>query len=107
MNRIRVVVVLLSVPLVVLGRGMWVARPSAEAYRPAPEQRATAIYDPTTIYDPSSDLLRDDDTATPKMDVLGNQIDDAVGDYRVDVRGDLYERHSPETEVSRLKPGIG
>jgi len=41
------------------------------------------------------------------IDVFGNEIDEAVGDYRVDMRGDLYERHSPDTEVPKLPPPIG
>jgi hypothetical protein len=41
------------------------------------------------------------------IDVFGNTVDEAVGDYRVDVRGDLYERHSPDTEVPKLRPPIG
>jgi hypothetical protein len=38
----------------------------------------------------------------PRFDLYGNEIEEAVGDYRIDVRGDIYERHSPETEVTRL-----
>lgn len=39
---------------------------------------------------------------TPRIDLYGNEVDDAVGDYRVDGTGDLYETHSPDTEVTRL-----
>jgi len=42
----------------------------------------------------------------PHLDVYGNEIDDAVTDYRIDPRGDVYERHSPETEVPRLAPPV-
>jgi hypothetical protein len=42
-----------------------------------------------------------------RIDVFGNEVDEAVGDYRVDGRGDVYERHSPETEVPKLRPPIG
>ena len=49
---------------------------------------------------------RDSDSLSG-IDVFGNEVDEAVGDYRVDVRGDLYERHSPETEVPKLRPPIG
>lgn len=38
----------------------------------------------------------------PRVDLLGNEIEDAVADYRVDLGGDVYERHSPETAVPRL-----
>jgi len=44
--------------------------------------------------------------AQPRLDVYGNEIDDAVTDYRIDPRGDVYERHSPETEVPRLAPPV-
>jgi hypothetical protein len=37
-----------------------------------------------------------------RIDVYGNQIDDAMGDYRVDWSGDIYERHAPETEILKL-----
>ena len=40
----------------------------------------------------------------PQFDVYGNQIDEAVGDYRVDPRGDLYEQHSPDTALLKLAP---
>jgi hypothetical protein len=38
----------------------------------------------------------------PRVDLLGNEIEDAVADYRVDLGGDVYERHSPETALLRL-----
>ena len=38
----------------------------------------------------------------PRVDLYGNEIQDAVGDYRVDPRGDTYESHAPDTEVTRL-----
>ena len=43
-------------------------------------------------------------TAVPvdRVDLFGNNIDAAVNDYRVDPRGELYERHAPDTEVLRL-----
>ncbi len=40
--------------------------------------------------------------AAPRIDLYGNEVETAIGDYRIDVRGDLYERHSPETEVTQL-----
>lgn len=36
------------------------------------------------------------------VDRYGNPIEEAVGDYRVDPRGDIFERHSPATEIARL-----
>ena len=42
------------------------------------------------------------DSITPHVDVLGNEVEAAIADYRVDRSGDVYERHSPETAVLRL-----
>jgi hypothetical protein len=49
-----------------------------------------------------SDVFRVEAAAEPRIDLYGNEIEDAVGDYRIDPRGDIYERHSPETEVTQL-----
>lgn len=45
-------------------------------------------------------------SAEPHLDVYGNEIEDAVTDYRIDSAGGVYERHSPETEVPRLGPPV-
>jgi hypothetical protein len=45
---------------------------------------------------------RDDDWADPRVDLNGNEVDDAVGDYRVDRRGEMYERHAPDTALLHL-----
>lgn len=42
--------------------------------------------------------------AAPRRDMYGNQVDEAVGDYRIDPRGDLFERHAPDTAVLELGP---
>lgn len=42
------------------------------------------------------------DSSDPRVDLLGNEIENAVADYRIDRGGDVYERHSPETAVPRL-----
>jgi hypothetical protein len=42
--------------------------------------------------------------AEPRIDLYGNEITNAVGDYRVDPHGDLYERHAPDTAVLELGP---
>ena len=47
-------------------------------------------------------------TPAPRMpdqlDLYGNPISHAVGDYRVDPAGVTYETHSPDTTVARLGP---
>jgi hypothetical protein len=36
------------------------------------------------------------------IDLYGNEVERAVSDYRIDTRGDIYERHSPQTALPRL-----
>ena len=40
----------------------------------------------------------------PNFDIYGNRVERAVGGYRVDLRGDLYEEHNPDTAVLELGP---
>jgi hypothetical protein len=40
--------------------------------------------------------------APSRIDLYGNEVEDAVGDYRIDFDGEVYERHSPDTDVARL-----
>jgi hypothetical protein len=51
--------------------------------------------------------LRGTDGRETHIDLYGNPVDDAVGDYRLGVDSQLYERHSPETavRVSLAPPG--
>ena len=46
---------------------------------------------------------REEAVPEPAMDLYGNEVTDAVAKYRLDSRGALYEEHSPQTEVPRLK----
>jgi hypothetical protein len=48
-----------------------------------------------------SDAEPDEETA---VDMMGNQVTDALAKYRFDAAGSLYELHSPQTELPRLKP---
>jgi len=43
-----------------------------------------------------------DGWAEPRVDLNGNEVDAAVGDYRVDKRGEMYERHAPDTALLHL-----
>jgi len=38
----------------------------------------------------------------PNVDVYGTPVEPAVGGYRVDFEGDLYEEHNPDTAVLEL-----
>ena len=42
-----------------------------------------------------------DDSDGP-VDLLGNEVTDAVAKYKFDATGSLYETHSPQTELPRL-----
>jgi hypothetical protein len=42
------------------------------------------------------------DAPDGRFDLFGNEIEEAVADYRIDLRGGIYERHSPDTAVPRL-----
>jgi hypothetical protein len=59
-------------------------------------------YEETTAI---SDRLRDELPSGDRDEIVdryGNRIEEAVGDYRIDPRGDIFERHSPATEIPRL-----
>ena len=45
-----------------------------------------------------------EDHGEPLVDLYGNEVENAVADYRIDRRGGVYERHSPDTAVSKLGP---
>jgi hypothetical protein len=63
-----------------------------------PTPHTTAVTDSAPRVLPT----RDDDWAEPRVDLNGNEIDDAVSDYRIDPRGELYERHAPDTALLHL-----
>ena len=63
-----------------------------------PAAQTTAVTDS----EPSVLPTRDDDWADPRVDLNGNEVDDAVSDYRVDRRGEMYERHAPDTALLHL-----
>ena len=74
---------------------------SAAGVEPLFAQPATQT---TTVIDDREERLpaRVDDWRDPRVDLNGNEIDDAVGDYRVDGRGEMYERHAPDTALLHL-----
>ena len=42
--------------------------------------------------------------AGQRLDIHGNPVEPAVGDYRTDPRGDIYEWHAPDTAILKLAP---
>jgi hypothetical protein len=63
-----------------------------------PSDTTTSVLDTGTPSLPQ----RDADWAEPRVDLNGNEVDVAVGDYRVDRRGEMYERHAPDTALLHL-----
>ena len=94
-NAVRLVVVTIWITIVLVTRGIWTAS-------------ALPISYPESLGDSSITVpdYRVNDPERPRMDRYGNEIENAVVDYRIDVRGDLYERHAPGTALpERRRPG--
>jgi hypothetical protein len=70
------------------------ANPSVSAFGRLPQ--AAGIH--VDLDEPSSH----DRNGSRRLDRYGNPIETANGDYRIDPRGEVYERHSPDTAVPRL-----
>jgi hypothetical protein len=91
MTPLRALVVFLWLAILFAG-SMWAKHASSESIIVVVHPRV----DTTSVLDEMAT------GATPRLDLNGNEIDDAVGDYRVDRRGELYERHAPDTALLRL-----
>ena len=102
MSSLRVTVGIIYIVIALIARGVWVetSRPTAARFLPdaSPTTAVSDFADPDA--DPDGPLL--DWSESRRMDRYGNPIETAIGDYRVDPRGEMYERHSPETAVTRL-----
>ena len=98
-HRISIVVIVLSVVAVVCQ--LWVQSSDSARHAIVLPTHAAAT---TSVLDTRHPLsvTRSDDWAEPLVDLNGNEIDEAVGDYRVDRAGELYERHAPDTAVLHL-----
>jgi hypothetical protein len=81
------------------------SRPQYETVASPPGSSSSAsLLDPGAGDASRSSAVTDD---TPqRIDVRGNEIARPVARYRLDERGSLYEVHSPETELPRLKPPV-
>ena len=97
----RVWIVVIGLLVVVAFSEGWVQRSTVHSQHAlAFPPRSTT----TSVLDVGASALpqRDDDWAEPRVDLNGNEIDAAVGDYRVDMRGEMYERHAPDTALIHL-----
>jgi hypothetical protein len=99
----RVWIVVIGLSIVFALSEVWLQRSTAYvqhaiAFPPPFPSATTSVLDVGTLPLPQ----RDDDWAEPRVDLNGNEIDAAVGDYRVDTRGEMYERHAPDTALIHL-----
>jgi hypothetical protein len=102
MTMVRVAIGVIWVVSFGAGRHMWhspvpspIAATSAEITAPSVAGAVTG----EPVVEPGDS---DDDGPDQRFDLFGNEIEEAVEDYRLDLRGGLYERHSPETAVAKL-----
>ena len=67
---------------------------------------APAAYAPAASRAVADGTDEPDPALQPILDVYGNEIQDAITDYRIDTGGVMYEEHSPDTEVPHLSPPL-
>jgi len=103
MTMLRVTIGLLWVLSFVAGRDSWVS-PAASA-NTATSAEITVQACPAASEVAEGSLVESGDSREPRdpeFDLFGNEVEPAVADYRIDLRGTIYERHSPETAVAKL-----
>ena len=103
MTAFRGFIVAIFLVIVFTGSNMWTKHVIAGQITPVMRSQV----DTTSVRDDVADAVKhgtahDDDWADPRVDLNGNEIDDAVGDYRVDRLGEMYERHAPDTALLHL-----
>ena len=105
MTPLRALVVFLWFAILSAGSYMWMMHTTPPPITGAPPRvDSSSVLDEVVNAAAKLERARDDDWAEPHLDLNGNEIDDAVGDYRVDQRGELYERHAPDTALLHLGP---
>jgi hypothetical protein len=96
----------LLVPGLLLQRAVTSASPYSGQSPPIPPvpSSSASFIDSSQAASPNAPAVLDD---TPqRLDLRGNEITRPVARYRVDDGGSLYEEHSPQTEVPRLKQPV-
>jgi hypothetical protein len=101
MSLLRVLIAVLAFATIFAVANMWTR---ASVHRNLAVMAPTSFADTTAVLDGQVRSLHgsQDDWAEPRVDLKGNEVDDAVGDYRVDRRGEMYERHAPDTALLHL-----
>jgi hypothetical protein len=103
MSSLRFVCGAIGIAILLVSRAIWVETAVAHTAGPGiHDVDTTAVSDP--MWPDEAPMYEQE--AARRVDVYGNEIETAVGDYRIDLRGDVYERHSPETALPDLSsPG--
>ena len=103
MTLLRAVLVALGLAILLAGSHIWgkyaISRPITVTIHPQAD--TTSVLDEAATGAAQRDEGRGD-WAEARVDVNGNEIDEAVGDYRVDSRGEMYEHHAPDTALPHL-----
>ena len=104
MTPFRALLVAVLLAIAFTGSNMWTRRAIAGQITVVmhPRVDTTSVLDEAAGATAKPGTMHDDDWAEPRVDLNGNEIDDAVGDYRVDRRGEMYERHAPDTALLHL-----
>lgn len=103
MSSLRLVGGTLGAALLLVGWGIWV-----ETSLPTAHVETFSTLETAAVSAPLAGAAVDRrDGEGRQLDRYGNEVERAVSDYRIDYRGDVYERHSPQTAMPALAPPIG
>lgn len=77
--------------------------PSTPTARPLPAPASSIPFHDTSAWSP---IDLDETGVVNERDIYGNDISPAIASYKRDAAGSLYEEHSPQTEVAKLKAPV-
>jgi hypothetical protein len=100
MSSLRVIVGVIWIAILLVTHGIWTATA-------LPLDNVGVFPDPgtTSVRDGAENDDYSASSGTELYDMYGNEIEEALGDYRIDFRGDMYERHAPQTALPEpIKP---
>lgn len=108
-RRIAAILTLTLVPAAGWSAGAWHgSAPTAHRIAPvAVLPLSSPVSNSSSTTDERSTLpspLIEEPEAGQQKDIYGNDISSAIAKYKRDGSGVVYEEHSPNTEVARLKP---
>lgn len=106
-QRFAAILIVTLFPVAGWTAGAWHATASSHDIA-APRPASVYISDPSSNDDSGWSSLPYPLLEEPEVDITrdlyGNEISSAVAKYKSDRSGSVYEEHSPNTQVARLKP---